>query len=572
MSVDEKTSKTDSNSEPERNGSIVERGGEIVKEDKAKDEGGDTEESADDRLDHIAEDEFPSMIRLMAILVALVFSMFLASLDLTIISTAIPKITNQFHSLEDVGWYGSAMFFPVAATQSMWGKAFKYFPMKYMYLLSIFVFELGSLICATAPNSNAFIAGRAITGAGCAGTFAGSYVIIAFSSRPNIRPALTSILSATFALAAVVGPLIGGAFTQRISWRWCFYINLPFGGVAAAAIFFAFRPPRSAKPIPATVREKILQMDLIGVTAICGAVVCFVFAMQWGGVAKSWNNSDVIGTLVAFGLLIIIFVVDQWYQRDRALVMTSFLKNRTLLVGSVFSFFIAGGFYVALFYLPIYFQAVKGADAVQSGIRLIPLILGMTLIQIVVGVMITVTGIFNPYLTIGGALTAVGSGLLMMLDVDTGSPKWIGYQIVAGAGVGFCLSVPIIVSQRVVKPQDMSTATAIILFFQSIGGALVISAAQSIFQNKLVDYLIEFAPKVNPLAVVAAGATDIAGTFPEAVIPGILKAYVHALRITYAIAIPFAGVAAIVSLFMPWFKYTQPEAQKSKPEGEDLEA
>ncbi|KAF1959562.1 MFS general substrate transporter [Byssothecium circinans] len=429
----------------------------------------------------IEENEYPGPAKLSAILVSLVFSMFLASLDVTIISTAIPAITAQFDSLEDVGWYGSAMFFPVAATQSVWGKCYKYFPKKIVLLLSILVFEISSLICAVAPNNNSFIAGRAITGAGCAGTFAGCFIVINFCTRPEIRPAVTSMLSATFALASVVGPLIGGAFTDRVSWRWCFYINLPFGALAAAAFFWAFDPPRAARPVNATRREKLLQMDVPGVVLLSGMVVCFTLAMRWAGVEYGWRSSEVIGTLVGTGVLGIAFAADQWYQGERALLLTSFLKNRTLLVGAVFEFFISGSFYVALFYLPIYFQSVRGASAIASGVRLVPLVLGLTLTQIVLGGVITVTGIFNPFLIAGPAVAAVGGGLLTTLDQHSTSGQWIGYQILIGIGVGACLTIPLMLAGVVVKPKDVSTSTAIMIFSQSIGGAFMLAAAQGIF-------------------------------------------------------------------------------------------
>lgn len=208
------------------------------------------------------------------------------------------------------------------------------------------------------------------------------------------------------------------------------------------------------------------------------------------------------------------------------------------------------------------------------------------MIQIFVGVAITVNGIFNPYLYLGGAITAVGAGLCMLLNVDTSTGKWIGYQIVAGAGIGFCFSVPIIISQRVVKTSEMSSATAIILcefvllalfndclsgpVFQSLGAAYAIAAAQGIFQNELLKVLPIYAPNVNPAEILAAGATDIRSTLQltPAVIQGIQKAYVHAIRLTFALGIPLAGIAFISTPFMPWFKYIQPGQEKKATDEE----
>ncbi|CAO2651133.1 Nn.00g094300.m01.CDS01 [Neocucurbitaria sp. VM-36] len=521
--------------------------------------------------------EYPGRWRLAAILTCLVLCMFLASLDVTVISTAIPSITRDFHSLEDVGWYGSAMLFPVAATQSIWGKSFKYFPVKVVYLFSILVFEIGSLICALSPNSATFIAGRAITGTGCAGTFSGSFLIIAYSSPTQMRPALHSILSATFAFASVAGPLIGGALTQNVSWRWCFYINLPFGAVAALAFLLAFPAPNQRDIRKTPLKEKILHMDIPGVIFISAAVICFTLAMRWAGVEKKWSSADVIGTLVGSILFVIAFVLSQWLQGERAFITGKIFRQPTLRTAGIFEFFVSGTFYIPLFYLPIYFQSIRGASAIASGVRLIPLILGLTLTQIVVGVSITATSVFIPFMIAGPAIAAIGAGLLTTLTENSSSGAWIGYQILMGIGSGACLTIPMMLSQVTVGEDDVAIATAAMIFCQATGGAFIVAAAQGIFQNRLVLSLRQLVPEVDPLAILSLGAADNAmANLPQDAVPGIIRSFVVALRYTQMLSVPIAGLAFIVSFFQPWIKYHDPHKVKKeeavdndKEEGKD---
>ena len=172
------------------------------------------------------EEEYPAAFRLAMIIMALALSIFLVALDMTIVATAIPRITDQFHSLDQVGWYGSAFFLTIASFQTTWGKAYKYFPLKSTFLGSILIFEIGSLVCAVAGNSTTLIVGRAIAGAGGAGIASGAYTIIAFSAPPKQRPAFTGILGASYGIASVIGPLLGGVFTDKLTWRWCVSLNL----------------------------------------------------------------------------------------------------------------------------------------------------------------------------------------------------------------------------------------------------------------------------------------------------------------------------------------------------------
>ena len=497
-------------------------------------------------LSRIGTADYPSAFPLAMIVVALVCSIFLVALDMTIVATAIPKITDQFHSLDQVGWYGSGFFLTLAAFQSTWGKAYKYFPLKISFLISIFIFEIGSLICAVANSSTTLIVGRAIAGVGGAGIASGSYTIIAFSAPPSKRPAFTGVMGATFGVASVIGPLLGGVFTDNLTWRWCFYINLPIGGFGAAIIFVFFKTPKAAKPQEATLKEKFLQMDLPGTFTIMAAAVCYLLAMQWGGTTKSWSDSEVIGLLVGFGLLVIAFVTIEYFQGERALLQGRLLKDRTFMAMSAYVFAIAGVFFVLLYYLPIYFQSAKNVSASKSGIDNLPLVLGASIFTVVSGGLMTMYGHYIPIMAVGSVLATVGAGLIYTLEIDSGSGKWIGYQALLGIGLGLIFQIPVIVAQAIVKPSDLSSASAMMLFFQTIGGAIWISAAQAGFTNKMLKQLPVTAPGVNPGLVISTGATELRNVFDAADIAGILEAYMDGIKVTFAISIACACLTVLL--------------------------
>lgn len=351
-------------------------------------------------------------------------------------------------------------------------------------------------------------------------------------------------------------------------------INLPIGGASAIAIFLFFKTPAHAVPAKATLLEKLLQMDLGGSALVMGAVVCFILALQWGGQTKPWNSADVVGLLVGFGLITIAFSALEWFQGERAMINSRIVKQRTVLISCVYAFFFAGAYFSLVYYLPIYFQSIDGTSPTTSGVRNLPLILAVTVATIVSGALISATGYFTPILIGGAAVAAIGSGLLYTLDIGTSTGKWIGYQILAGAGYGIAFQVPMISTQGTVDPSDLSPATAIVLcrsnyraregtcsswsnvvklVFQTVGGSFYLSGAQSAFLNEMVKRLVVTAPTVDPAVVIVTGASELR-KFPEEVLPGILQAYMRGIKIALSLAIVGSGVAFLASLGSRWKK------------------
>lgn len=496
--------------------------------------------------------EYPKGLKLFLISLALCLSVFLIALDNSIIATAIPKISDEFHSLADVGWYGSAYLLTTAALQLMFGKFYTFMDIKIVYLTAIGVFELGSLICGVAQNSVTLIIGRAVAGMGSAGIFSGALLILAHSVPLATRPIYTGLIGGMYGIASVAGPLMGGAFTDKATWRWCFFINLPIGAITMIVIFFFFPSPKVEKPKDETFLERLWHFDPIGTLVFMPAIICLLLALQWGGTTYAWNSGRIIALFVLFGVLIILFVYVQYRQGEDATVPPRILANRSIWSGSLYAFGTGAAFFVLVYYIPIWFQAVQGVSAVNSGIRNLPMLLAVVISSIFAGGMVSALGYYAPFMIIGTVLMSVGAGLLSTFHPSISSGAWIGYQIIFGLGVGFGMQQPMMAVQTALDIKDIPTGSSVVIFLQTLGGALFVSVAQSIFTNQLVVSLAENVPTLDPQIVVYAGATNLKTSVPAEFLSGVIAAYSTALTKSFLVSIGLGAFTIFGSALIPW--------------------
>ncbi|CAG9998536.1 unnamed protein product [Clonostachys byssicola] len=510
--------------------------------------------------------------RIYAVSVVLALSVLMVGLDASIVATANPKITDDFNSLADVGWYGSAFQLTVCATQLSWGKVYMLFPVKRVFIGSVFLFEVGSLISAAAPSSSVFIAGRAISGVGSAGMTGGSLLIIAQCVPLQSRPTFIAMIGAMEAIGYIMGPLLGGAITDKASWRWCFWINLPVGAITAIVMQILLKPPQSKSNMLSslTILEKLRRFDWFGALTLSAGILSLILALQWGGSKYSWTDARIIVCLV-FGalLLTIFFVIQTLLSQEKATIPLRVMKSRSVVFGTLYSFSLSSALAIWTYYLPLWFQGVKDASALDTGVMLLPAILGLVMGVVVGSLLVTRIGYYTPFAIVSGILATVAAGLLTRLEVHTPQPEWIGYLIFIGISCGLGFQQPQIAVQTVLEDSDVPAGTSLIFFSQSVGSAIFISLGNSIFLNRLIVFLKETAPEVSSDTLLSHGATTLKTAVPSELVETVVVAYNNAISHVFFAPVGMCILAALLSLGIE-FKSIKTAKKTRKPSRRSL--
>ncbi|KAL3467006.1 major facilitator superfamily domain-containing protein [Aspergillus heterothallicus] len=484
------------------------------------------------------------------IILGMYLAIFLVALDRTIIATAIPAITDDFHSISDIGWYGSAYMLTSASFNPVFGRLYQMYSTKWTFLSSIVIFEVGSALCGAAPNSTAFIVGRAIAGLGSAGIFSGGMMIILPLVPLRKRPMFTSIFGMTFGVSSVIAPIIGGAFTDSVTWRWCFYLNIPIGAftIVAILLFFHVPPPQRSQR---GAKAQIKHLDPLGVFFFIPCIVCLILALEWGGTTYPWSNPKMIGLLVTFAVLFVVFVAVEVLNPGTAMIPPRVVLNRSIASAMWFIFLIAGAMMSVVYYLNIWFQVVKGDFATRAGLSTIPMVLSLVISSILAAVFTQKIGYYVPSMLVAPVFTAIGAGLLSTLGPGSNHRYWIAYQVLFGLGIGCGFQTSTLAAQAVLPRQDVPIGMSLMFFMQQLGGAIFLAIDQNLLSTKLVDRLSSVAG-LNTQEIVNTGATDLRNVVPANELATVVDAYNYALTRIFIASAAIGAATILGSLAMEW--------------------
>ncbi|KAJ5369522.1 Major facilitator superfamily domain general substrate transporter [Penicillium cosmopolitanum] len=503
------------------------------------------------------------------VVLAIYSSQFLFALDQTIVANVQPAIVGQFKSVDRLSWLSVAFLIGAAGTNLVWGKVYSQFNIKWTYITTILVFEVGSAICGAAPNMDSLIVGRAICGVSGAGMYVGLMTQLAVTTTMQERPVYVGGAGLVWGIGTVLGPIIGGAFTDSsATWRWSFYINLCVGAVCAPVYLFMLpsKDPRHGTSLANRARE----LDYLGTILLLGAFCSGVMAVSFGGVMYPWNSGKIIGLFCCSGVLFVLFGLQQAYAifttPARRIFPVEFLKSRTVLI--LFAMTAAGGtsLFLPIYMTPLYFQFSRGDGALESGVRLLPFIMLMIFATISNGAFLSKVGFYMPWYLVGGILVVIGGALMFTVGTATSISNIYGYTVLIGIGAGLFCQASFSVAQAVVEPKMVAASIGFISTGQITGITLALAIANAVFLNKSEDGIKAILPN-TPTAEIQQTITGAGSTLFDNLSAvdrqRVLDVIVSALSTTYALVITAGALVTVLSLLLKRERLFVPPAAAS---------